>query len=386
MAARGESQKARFAQAMAALGGFEPRPHLAIAVSGGSDSLALTLLAADWAAARGGRILALTVDHGLRAESAGEAATVGRWLGACGIPHAILRWMGDKPATGLQAAARAARYRLLGARCRAEAILHLLTAHQAEDQAETVALRHEAASGPDGLAGMAASVEFPDYRLLRPLLTFRCADLRAYLESVGQDWIEDPSNRDPRFARIRLRQALGAAAIERLLAEARMAGEERRARDRRLAGLLARIVARRDDGVLELDRPALLACDAADGQAVLRRCLLAVSGQDYPPRGARLERLWRHIGDSAPPAKSRTLGGCVVAPLRRGGVDRLTIRPERRNPPHSSLEPSPAPDQLKRAKRVASEMPEPPFPPAGSFRPLALADFAVARPGACVIS
>jgi len=103
-----------FAGLMAGLGPFEDRPTLAVAVSGGADSLCLALLAAEWARARGGRAVALTVDHRLRAGSRAEARQVATWLGARGIAHHCLAWTGDKPPSGVQAAARTARYRLLG--------------------------------------------------------------------------------------------------------------------------------------------------------------------------------------------------------------------------------------------------------------------------------
>nr|WP_083901585.1 tRNA lysidine(34) synthetase TilS [Azospirillum sp. B4] len=156
---------ALFARLMAPLGPFETAPVLAVGVSGGRDSLALTLLAHRWAQARGGRIQAFTVDHALRPESAAEAAQVARWLAARGIDHAILTWEGPKPATGLQAAARQARYALLAAACRERGILHLCLAHHREDQAETVALRRKGAVVPTG---------WPAWRRCAPWPTCAC--------------------------------------------------------------------------------------------------------------------------------------------------------------------------------------------------------------------
>ncbi|MGB1548602.1 MAG: tRNA lysidine(34) synthetase TilS, partial [Alphaproteobacteria bacterium] len=204
---------------MAAFGPFEAKPHLAVAVSGGTDSLALTLLAAEWAKARGGVVLALTVDHGLRREAAAEARQVGKWLRAQRIPHRILRWEGKKPKTGIQEAAREARYGLLTERCRKEGILHLLLAHHQEDQAETFLFRMMRGSGIEGLAAMPRLAEREDLRLLRPLLEIPKARLRATLEAAGQDWIEDPSNADRAFARVRLREAFPALAGKGVTAE-----------------------------------------------------------------------------------------------------------------------------------------------------------------------
>lgn len=156
---------------MAPLGPFERPPSIAVAVSGGSDSLGLGLLLADWVHERGGQLIVLTIDHGLRAEAAAECARVAEIFTA--IPNCsahILSWQGEKPQHGLQAAARVARYALLADWCRAHGVLHLAVAHTAEDQAETVAMRRAHGSGPLGLAGMAALRPEAGVRLLRPLL------------------------------------------------------------------------------------------------------------------------------------------------------------------------------------------------------------------------
>ena len=156
--------------ALTAIGGFEPRPLLAVAASGGPDSLALAILADRWARERGGVAWALVVDHRLRPESAAEARQVAGWLSARAIPHTVLVWDGDKPATGIQEAARSARYRLLAEWCAERGCLHLLTAHHRDDQVETFLIRRRAKSGVDGLAGMSAVRELPHLRLVRPLL------------------------------------------------------------------------------------------------------------------------------------------------------------------------------------------------------------------------
>jgi tRNA(Ile)-lysidine synthase len=162
---------------------FEPAPHIAVAVSGGADSMALALLAARWARQREGRVTGLIVDHGLRPNSAAEAKRVANWLGRRQIDHRILTWRGTKPETGVQTVAREARYGLLIDWCRRHGVLHLLVAHQLEDQAETVVLRLERGSGVDGLAAMPAAIETPWVRILRPLLALTRAELRAFLRS-----------------------------------------------------------------------------------------------------------------------------------------------------------------------------------------------------------
>jgi tRNA(Ile)-lysidine synthase len=195
------------AAALEAIGGFEARPLIAVAVSGGPDSLALIILADRWARQRGGEAWALTVDHGLRPESAEEARTVAGWLTDRCISHETLVWAGAKPQSGIQEAAREARYRLLGQWCRAHGVLHLLTAHHREDQVETYLIRRRAGSGIDGLAGMSAVRELAGCRLVRPLLSVPRARLLAVLKEEDQPFLSDPSNLDPAFERARLRAA-----------------------------------------------------------------------------------------------------------------------------------------------------------------------------------
>ncbi|MBM4438672.1 MAG: tRNA lysidine(34) synthetase TilS, partial [Actinobacteria bacterium] len=131
-----------------------PGTRVAVAVSGGADSLALTLLADEWARRTGRSIAALTVDHGLRPDSAAEASQVGAWLAAARIRHEVLRWEGQKPRSGIHAAAREARYRMLTSWCRENDVRDLLLAHHRDDQSETFLMRLARGSGPDGLAAM----------------------------------------------------------------------------------------------------------------------------------------------------------------------------------------------------------------------------------------
>jgi tRNA(Ile)-lysidine synthase len=304
---------------MARAAPFEGAPRLAVGVSGGADSLALTLLADRWARQRGGTLLALTVDHGLRAAAAAEAAQVGAWLGARGIPHRILTWAGPKPdpvlKTGLQAAARAARRGILLDQCRAEGILHLLLAHHQDDQAETLVMRAAADSGPDGLAGMAAIVETRSLRVLRPLLDVPRARLAATLAGLDQAWIEDPSNRDPRFTRVRIRSLT--AGDRAIAAPASRFGRERAARDVETAALLARSTAVHPEGWALVAADVLSAANSVIGRRALARILMCVGGGDYPPRSDGLEELWAAIS-AGRLAGGRTLAGCRLVPRRPG--------------------------------------------------------------------
>jgi len=308
-----------FAQAMAAFAPWEPLPHLAIAVSGGSDSMALALLAHQWARQRGGHVTALTVDHGLRSEAAAEAAQTASWCAAQGIAHAVLRWEGPHPASGLQEAARRARYRLLESWCARAEVLHLLVAHQREDQAETLLMRALRQSGSDGLAGMASLTEGRAIRVLRPLLGFPRARLEANLRAEGQRWIDDPSNRNPAFLRTSLRAELRAlddpdAVVERLAALATRFGRLRQRAEEARAALLARMIMLHPAGFAVLDTASFLAAPENLALDALAAVLTMVSGGDYPPRRERLERLFGFLPKGL--GSGRTLAGCVIRPYR----------------------------------------------------------------------
>ncbi|MEI8394176.1 MAG: tRNA lysidine(34) synthetase TilS [Rhodospirillaceae bacterium] len=308
---------AEFAARMERLGYFEPRPVLAIAVSGGADSLALCLLVREWAQARGGSVLALTVDHRLRLESTREAETVGQILAQRAIAHETLPWLGDKPKSGIQAAAREARYRLLIERCAAEGILHLMLGHHREDQAETLLLRLAKTSGIDGLAAMPALYERPELRLLRPLLDLPKARLIATCHAAGLVPIEDPSNRSPAYARARLRavsdlldrEGLSSAG---LAATAHRLGQARAALDDSTAALLAGAVVIDSAGFIRLDPKPLVKAPEEIGRRALARCLATIGpGRTAPPRDG-LDRLFAEI--CAGCKSGRTFAGCRIVP------------------------------------------------------------------------
>jgi tRNA(Ile)-lysidine synthase len=191
-------------------------PAIVLAVSGGPDSIALMWLAARWrrALARGPRLIAVTVDHGLRAEAAAEARQVKRLARSLNLPHRTLRWRGAKPKTGLPAAARAARYRLLVQAARANGATHVLTAHTRDDQAETLLMRMLRGSGIAGLAAMARESERDGLLLARPLLNVSKSQLIATLKKARISFADDPTNRDLNFTRPRVRAVLPVLAAE----------------------------------------------------------------------------------------------------------------------------------------------------------------------------
>lgn len=183
---------------------------LGLAVSGGPDSLAMMLIVARWAAElpSAPRLVVYTLDHGLRHEAAEEAAMVAREAARLGLACRVLRWAGPHPASGVQAAARRARYRLIGQAMRADGVSTLLTAHHADDQAETVLMRMAHGSGLAGLAGIAAFSEIEGIAVFRPFLGVPGAELRNVLEGSGMVPARDPGNIDPTYERVRWRAEL----------------------------------------------------------------------------------------------------------------------------------------------------------------------------------
>ena len=325
---------AEFRRAMAAFAPFGAAPHLAVAVSGGADSLALCLLADAWARAGGGRITALTVDHRLRPGSHAEAVRVGGWLGRRGIAHHCLTWDDAKPATGIQAAARAARYRLLAGWCRSAGVAHLLVGHQAADQAETVLMRICRGSGLAGLAGMRPLVEMRGARLLRPLLRVPPERLRRYLDDEGQPWIDDPSNRDPAFMRVRLRRAaasLAAAGIDRaaLIELAAAAAVARAATEQATAALLAGSVTVHPAGFAWVETAAWRRTARFIAIRALARLLRMIGGRRWEAEDRRIDRLLTDLLGAERDGAAATLGGCRLR--RLGG--RLRVWREARGLP-----------------------------------------------------
>jgi tRNA(Ile)-lysidine synthase len=195
---------------------WKAMPALVLAISGGPDSVALMWLAARWRRAliHGPRLVAVTVDHGLRAESAREAKEVRRLARSLNVPHHIFRWTGAKPKTGLPAAARSARYRLLAKAAQDHGATHILTAHTRDDQAETLLMRMLRGSGIAGLAAMARQTPRDGVVLARPFLNVSKGQLIATLAKAKVEFADDPTNRDTHFTRPRLRALMPALAAE----------------------------------------------------------------------------------------------------------------------------------------------------------------------------
>jgi len=322
---------------------------LVLAVSGGPDSTALLLLAARWAKRlkRAPKLLAVTIDHGLRPDAAREAAAVKRLARRLGVRHRTLRWRGSKPRTGLQEAARYARYRLLAQAAAREGFAHIVTAHTLDDQAETVLFRLARGSGLLGLTGMAHAAPLPvrgerEIFLVRPLLQIPKARLIATLQAAKIGYSEDPTNQDTRFARARLRTLMPALAREGLDARglARIALRLRRAEstievavDAARAALAPPPWRQRGPIVFETSRFAGLPAEVALrllGEAI------AHTGDEGPVELAKLEALYEALRQTRSRLR-RTLAGALItlssgrltverAPARRASANRRAPR------------------------------------------------------------
>jgi tRNA(Ile)-lysidine synthase len=311
---------------------FEPLGRartLLIAVSGGPDSTALLLMAAEWARRRGRtRIEAATVDHGLRSESVEEAKAVAALCARLGVAHCILQWKGAKPASRLQERAREARYRLLIGHAKAIGADALLTAHHADDQAETVLFRLLRGSGVAGLRGMELMTTREGMTIARPLIGLKKRDLIAFAEAHGAPFVDDPSNADPRFARTRLRALLARLGEEGLDAEAldrlaRRAGETEQA----LAHLTAEVEARLGPEET-IDVRALYAAPIAIVQRILTRRIAAAGGRDPSRIGLeKIEALALSLRAALRErhAYAANVGGALVRLTVKG---RLSVAPE----------------------------------------------------------
>jgi len=331
---------------------WKAAPAIVLAVSGGPDSIALMWLAARWrrALARGPQLIAVTVDHGLRPEAAREAREVKRLAQSLDLPHRTLRWTGTKPQTGLPAAAREARYRLLTQAARQSHATHILTAHTRDDQAETLLMRLLRGSGIAGLAAMARESERDGLRLARPLLDVSKAQLIATLKKAGIDFADDPTNRDLSFTRPRLRAVMPALAAEGGDARSLARLASRLARANAAVEVLAegaeRYLALRDRQV-ETDAGGktfdVAAFAAMPEEIRLRLLLRAINrfGHERPAELGKVEALLAALdrtaaestGRSRPksdqPRLKQTLAGALVS--LAGGRIRIEPAPPRRH-------------------------------------------------------
>ena len=318
---------------------WKAAPALVLAVSGGPDSIALMWLAARWRRGlrKGPRLIAVTIDHGLRPEAAREARDVRRLAQSLEIEHRTLRWRGAKPKAGIPAAAREARYRLLAQAARQCGATHIVTAHTRDDQAETLLMRMLRGSGIAGLSAMARESERDGVLLARPLLEISKAQLVATLRRARIAFADDPTNRDTAFTRPRLRTLMPALAAEGGDAKSLARLAARLARANAAVEILAdgaeRYLAVKgaaaDGG---LDALAFAALPEEIRLRLLRRAIDR-SGHEGPAELGKVETLLAALDRAVAERKGRlkqTLAGAVVnlangririeaAPPRRGG-------------------------------------------------------------------
>jgi len=339
------------AEAAQLFGALEHFPALILAVSGGPDSTALMWLAARWRdeLERPPKLIAVTIDHGLRKESAGEARAVARLAKALNVEHVTLRWSGRKPKTGIQEAARNARYRLLSEEAHRQNAMHILTAHTLDDQAETVLFRMARGSGVSGLVGMRWFDGIPvagarPANLVRPLLNVPKTRLIATLKAAKVNYSVDPSNSDPRFTRPRLRRLMPSLAQEGLTAArlGKLAKRAERIEETMFAALNAAQLALcpgpwPEEGPLSVDAEAFVDLPEEIGLRLLSR-MIAHVGQQGGAELAQLETLYSELQAVGPNIRTdwdfsplrRNLAGALVTL----SLTRLTVI---REPPRRAL-------------------------------------------------
>ena len=305
---------------MAPLGPFESSPMFGVAVSGGPDSMALAYLASRYAANLGGNVAAILVDHRLRPDSTEEATRAAAALNAIDIPAKILTIQLAAPSTGKPAWARTERYKLLETASAGLGALHLLLGHHQDDQAETLLLNLARGSGAKGLAAMTPIRTGQKVRLLRPLLGFDKTTLVSTACAAGLLVADDPSNRDPQYARTRVRAALGKGGDTVNLAAT---ADRLRSDDDAIEHATARLVALAASisplGLIQLDRAALINAPKSVAIRILARAAYAAGGRFAPPRYANVETLLNAIcyGDDG----RRTLGRSTI----RIAPDQITL-------------------------------------------------------------
>jgi len=312
---------------------------IAAAVSGGADSLALTLLLGQWCKSNDVALTALTVDHGLRPEAKDEALQIGRWLKKYDIRHVVLNWQGAKPSRNIQDRARIARYQLMGKWCQNNDVDNLFLGHHEGDQAETFLIRLFRGSGVDGLSAMREISDFPvplarrgNVHLCRPLLTVTKKRLEATLRQMNQPWIEDPSNQNENYTRIKVRKLLRDSEIEGLNAQRMAQTAARMGRVQSLlqamtAGLTQEAVTVYPEGYMQVNMAKLMSAHEEIALRCLSSLVKKMSGSRYIPRFSRVEALYNNLKQVDFPGQ--TLGGCLVSSIKAtSGTDHIIISRE----------------------------------------------------------
>ena len=302
------------------LTGYASCQAIAVAVSGGPDSMALCHLLAQWGNARSIDVHALSVDHGLRKESADEAEQVGVWLSALGVQHQVLRW--DTPSEKrVQEEARKARYAMMARYCAEHDIRALFLGHHMDDQAETVLFRLAKGSGLDGLVGMRAVQNYDENLcLMRPLLNATKSDILDFCARSGISFVQDPSNESDQYSRVRLRRARSVLEEEGLSAKRLSVTARRLLRARNALDEIAKKTYEKNAVEINskrvvFDVNALSTCpEEIVLRVILRGMEMFRHGANYAPRMERVEGLVSNLLGAMRDAQTfrkRTLGGVV---------------------------------------------------------------------------
>ena len=285
---------------------------LGVAVSGGGDSVALLHLLHEITQSEPIRLFAATVDHGLRPEASAEADQVAERAARLGIPHETLLWQGWDGSGNLQDQARKARYRLLADWAQRHDIPVIALGHTEDDQAETVLMRLGRAAGVSGLSGMPYARDHNGVTLLRPMLGITRQSLRDYLSGLGEGWIEDPSNQDQKFDRIKAREALTWLGELGISAHSLARVAENLAQAREALALYtqesARKLAKVDGGDICIDRNGFRLLPTEIQRRLVVGIIAWIAGNGYPPRGAAVDQAVAAVDEG----HTLTLAGCLL--------------------------------------------------------------------------
>ena len=298
--------------------------NVAVATSGGSDSLALCFLVYDFISELGGKMVAITIDHKLRSESFEEALKTRNTLNKYNIEHIIIPWNGDKPLSNIQEKARLARYKLLTEYCFNNNLSYLMTGHQQNDQAENFIIRADHGSGVYGLAGIPAIGKIDGMKVVRPLLNFTKQELQDFLKEKEIQWIEDPSNQNDVFARVRVRKFLNKYPdwVAKLADVSKNLSKTKDAIEYMVNKSISEIVEKSEQGVfIDLDGFNILPQEIRF--RMLSKILQNVSQEAKPARAERIENLINKI-EKGLLFKASTLSKCVIRRKR----DKLLITRE----------------------------------------------------------
>jgi tRNA(Ile)-lysidine synthase len=293
---------------------LEKERKIAVAVSGGIDSLALTLIAKDWATKRNIQIIGITVDHRLRKKSTEEAIYVSNLLKSKNIEHHILTLQENIPQKNIEAILRERRYKILTEFCKKKNIRVLLVGHHLQDQAETFFLRLFRGSGIDGLASMQNRSEINEITILRPFLNLDKENLRQYLVENKIQWVEDESNTDEKYLRNKIRNFLNTFEDKKIILKRINSAIEEIAKaktiiDKEVAAANTNIFSFNPKGFYKINKPEFLNLEEDLGLRILANVLMKVSGNPYKPRLIKLKRIYQKILKGL---KKETFYGCVL--------------------------------------------------------------------------